>query len=248
MMNKKNIIYIYNDAGVGEESLNQILKMFSDIPGFTRNIQTINAEQIINKNWSINTSLFVMPGGADLPYAQKLNGAGNQKIIEYVKSGGSYLGLCAGAYYATSYIEFDKGGKLEVIGDRELKFFKGKAIGPALAPYDYDSENGSRVAKITTTFSDLPEATVYYNGGGYFENAENSENTEIIAYYQNEFPAIIRENYGEGTVILSGVHFEYNPYLLDSKDPHLQKIIPELIYNDTSRLMLIAHLLKILGV
>ena len=27
----------------------------------------------------------------------------------YVEDGGSYLGLCAGAYYACSYVEFDLG-------------------------------------------------------------------------------------------------------------------------------------------
>ena len=45
---------------------------------------------------------------------------------EFVENGGSYLGICAGAYFACDYIEFDKNGPLEVVGPRDLKFYPGK--------------------------------------------------------------------------------------------------------------------------
>ena len=54
---------------------------------------------------------------------------GNERIREYVSKGGKYLGICAGGYYASSYVEFEKSTTLEVLGDRELSFFPGKAIG-----------------------------------------------------------------------------------------------------------------------
>lgn len=50
---------------------------------------------------------------------------------EYVEGGGSYLGLCAGAYYGCSSVEFEPGSSMEVSGDRELAFFPGAAIGAA---------------------------------------------------------------------------------------------------------------------
>jgi hypothetical protein len=52
---------------------------------------------------------------------------------EYVSAGGAYLGLCAGAYYACSRVEFEPGGPLQVRGDRELGFFPGVAAGAAYA-------------------------------------------------------------------------------------------------------------------
>lgn len=244
----KNIIYIYKDDGVSRESLLQIILTLKQYCKKSYVIKTINANAIKNAQWLKNAILFIMPGGADLLYAKKLNGAGNAKIKQYVKRGGSYLGICAGSYYASSYVEFDKQGDLAVLGDRELKFFDGKVIGPILASYSYDTQSGSRAAKISTAFPDLSETFVFYNGGGYFENAESHSNIQIIASYQNKLPAIIYIKYGKGQVILSGVHFEYNADLLNYKDQYLQNVIPDLIKSTTSRNKLIIEIFKILNI
>lgn len=54
-------------------------------------------------------------------YCRSLNGEGNRRIDQYVRRGGSYLGLCAGGYYGSSKCEFEVGNKvLEVVGAREL--------------------------------------------------------------------------------------------------------------------------------
>lgn len=50
---------------------------------------------------------------------------------DFVHSGGSYLGLCAGAYFGCSRVVFEPGTPLEVVGDRELAFFPGIARGAA---------------------------------------------------------------------------------------------------------------------
>jgi glutamine amidotransferase-like uncharacterized protein len=49
----------------------------------------------------------------------------------FVQAGGSYLGLCAGAYYACAAIEFEPGSALQVTGLRELHFLHGVAKGAA---------------------------------------------------------------------------------------------------------------------
>ena len=94
-------------------------------------------EELLAGEWMSSCLMLVMPGGADLPYCRQLNGPGNELIrgaqpccwlnmpsdvgkqsqilthstmsAAYVEDGGSYLGLCAGAYYACSYVEFDLG-------------------------------------------------------------------------------------------------------------------------------------------
>ncbi len=76
-------------------------------------------------SWRKQAAAIALGGGYDLGYINALGKAGMSQIQDYVREGGSYLGLCAGAYFACDYIEFDKGGPLEVVGERWLKFFPG---------------------------------------------------------------------------------------------------------------------------
>lgn len=236
-MNHYKIIYIYNDIGVSDESISETIATFKQFTKYK--VKTINGKEVKNGMWTSNAALFVMPGGADLPYAEKLNGKGNEIIKKYVRDGGMFLGICAGSYYASSYVEFDKGGKLEVVGERELGLFPGKTIGPILAPYDYKTKSGARAANIITTFDDIPQATVFYNGGGYFEDAEKYSNTQVLATYKNNLPAIIMVDYGYGKALLSGLHFEYNPYNLNLNDENLKSICTDLIKENKSRIKLL---------
>ena len=75
--------------------------------------------------WTKNCCLIAFGGGYDLGFINALGQKGTHIIRDFVQQGGSYLGFCAGAYWACNYIEFDKGGSLEVVGERFLKFFPG---------------------------------------------------------------------------------------------------------------------------
>lgn len=66
----------------------------------------------------------------------------NLRIRAYIENGGNYLGICAGSYYGSKQVEFDINGPLEVNEEREMKLFKGRAIGPALKGFDYFSTKG----------------------------------------------------------------------------------------------------------
>jgi len=244
---KKHIIYIYEDEGVSTESLKQTLAAFGSLAQ-KYTVKTIDAQQIKKGVWAQDAVLLVMPGGADLPYVKNLNGLGNAIIKQYVIDGGAFLGICAGAYYATSYVAFDQHGPLEVVGDRELAFFKGNSIGPVLAPYDYQSNSGSRAATIHVDLPDLSEAIVFYNGGCFFEAADRYAHTQIIGTYENGLPAIILIPYGQGKVLLSGVHFEYNSDLLDDQDPYIQNIIELLHQGNDSRQRLFQELMQLIGI
>lgn len=243
----QSAIYIYNDDGVSVESLKQVLTTINKATAGQYDVKTINAKEVIDGTWAQQAVLFILPGGADIPYVKKLQGKGNDNIKHFVKNGGGYLGFCAGSYYASSYVEFDKGGEYEVMGKRELAFFPGKAIGPFLAPYHYQNNSGARAALIQTYMDGVkPELAVYYNGGGYFEHAENYPNVNVLARYANAgLPAIIYIKYGEGHVVLSGVHFEYDPVLLDKKDVYLRGLIPELKKDNLARELLVERVLQL---
>ena len=115
-------------------------------------VETTTAEEIISTNLSDHCSLLIMPGGRDLPYVKKLQGKGNQNISDFVRNGGSYLGICAGAYYGCSLVQFAQGDPLlEVVGPRELVLFPGVSQGPVFAGFDYASSAGAKAADIQLT-------------------------------------------------------------------------------------------------
>ena len=113
-------------------------------------IYIISAKQVIEDDWQDSTSIFIMPGGRDLMYLRKLKSEGCKKIKEFVEEGGSYLGICAGAYFGAEAVEFEKGNALEVVGTRDLNFVKAKAIGPAyMEPkFSYRNHEGSKAALL----------------------------------------------------------------------------------------------------
>lgn len=88
--------------------------------------------------------------------------------------------------------------------------------------------------------------TAYYNRGGYFVEARGHQNTSTLAFYdiKQTLPAIIQCQVGQGIAILSGVHFEYDPFLLDSQDPYLEKILPNIVQGNKQRELLLTHLLE----
>lgn len=179
----------------------------------------ITPEELINSNWDQTFDLLIMPGGRDKPYHAALQGKGNAKIRSFVERGGTYIGICAGAYYGCKMVDFDRGEPLEVCEERELAFFSGSAIGPAYGKgtFDYGSQKGARAAKLQT---DLGAFHAYFNGGCYFSG--DFSQVRILARYldlEGQPPAILECPIGKGKAILSGVHLETSSDSLDPKDP-----------------------------
>lgn len=144
---------------------------------------------------------------------------------------------------------------MEVLGERELAFFDGLVRGPCLAPYVYNSEEGSRAASVNYIESNATlndKATlVYYNGGGLFVGAKSMPDVKVLATY-NDLPgdeaAIIECTRGKGKVILSGVHFEFDPFSLDEADPHLIDKISLLREKNENRLELVRVIMRKLNI
>jgi len=253
-MSEKNKIFIYAGPGASDVSLKHTIHTLTSLLGAHYIIQKITPLQIIQDEWEETASLFVMPGGSDLLYLKCLKIKGNDRIRTYVEEGGAYLGLCAGAYYAGQSVHFALNTPLEVVGARALNFFPGIVEGPILANYDYDSYSGARIAHLHWEIGEhFPKSSVidaFYNGGGYFVEAHAKQNTIVLANYKTAFgfkPAIVEVCHGKGKVVLSGVHWEYDPSLLDPKNPYLKNIIPKLQECHAQTIELSKHLLARLG-
>ena len=250
-------ILVYNGPGVSKTSLTHTLSTLRSLvlPNYT--VQTITPRSVASDPWHSNCALFVLPGGRDLPYVEDLKQS-NDKIAKYVHNGGSYLGLCAGAYYACRSIEWEVGSEQEVSGPRPLRFFDGVGRGCVYPGFHYESEDGARGVSLMVTRPDLGSSEkydgLYYNGGGEFVDAESVRNATVIAKYTegdaNGKTAAVHCRVGNGNAVLWGIHPEY-PLTLEPAISAIRNTRPDLESSlerlEESRWKLMRETLTLLG-
>ena len=259
-------ILIYEDGGQGADKdcvcwttngLSQAVETLTEwgILNESYNVQCITAERILgDPSWKGACKLLVLPGGRDLPYCQALDGRGNSEILDYVHKGGSYLGICAGAYYACGSIEFDKDNPaMSVCGNRELSFFPGMGRGPVYPGFSYTDRSGVRAVPISVSPSfafasrlepwtkDLLKKKVYtyFNGGLEFVGHSDcsKETPTTVACYTQLPPssqpmssvAVVLSQCGLGRALLTGIHLEVRLEELEAyHDPLLSDVLVKL--------------------
>lgn len=220
-------IFVYADDGTSQISVQSVLSIFADkmqcVDTNIKEVRTIYAKDILAGALA-QADCLIMPGGADLPYCAKLNGAGNDIIREFVANGKMYIGICAGGYYGTNEIEFTGDG-YRIDGTRELSFFSGKAIGSinTFTGGRYYDEKTSTKAAVNLSFTRLnretKSATFYYHGGAFFvENTEHhtTHRATTVATYETGEVAVVCGSFGRGKYLLSGVHFELCPKVYEN--------------------------------
>jgi biotin--protein ligase len=232
------VILIYNDKGASLVCVQALVDFLST----KHDVKCVCGDDLQKKEWMQNTRALIIPGGRSLPFYDTLGSRGNQHIREFVEQGGTYVGICAGAYYACAETIFAQGLPLELTLPGELHFFSGRAIGPVFADEDftYDSEKGARV--VTVQWQNNAIYPAYFNGGCYFDNGD-SKTSVLATYADNQKPAIIVCSVGAGRAILSGVHPElsYDSIPSDS-DPHHQYLRNQLLLKNNDRIQLLSQL------
>ncbi|CCA70934.1 related to BPL1-biotin holocarboxylase synthetase [Serendipita indica DSM 11827] len=204
-------VLVYSGPGVSETSLYCTISTLKDILGTSFAIQTVSPKVLETEPWAPTCALLVIPGGRDLPYLSAL-GPAMKTIATYVRKGGSYLGICAGAYFASGRIEWEMGTPLEVQGERPLKFFPGLSRGCMYPGFQYESENGARTVSVRMSDGRIRNG-LYYNGGGEFILSNDTPNVTPLAFYDDsEKPntvAAVSCRVEEGNAVLWHVHLEY---------------------------------------
>lgn len=237
-------VLVYNGSGVAAASRDHAVASLRAFLSHRYDVQLVTPKALRSDPWQDNCALLVFPGGRDIPYMFDLEGPGNERIRNWVERGGRYLGFCAGAYYASERVEFETGTDLEVIGDRQLRFFPGVCRGTVFPGFAYDSEAGAREVSVElerTHFRDhwqqSPETVdVWYNGGGAFEldSSRDLSNVDVLGRYgglQDKPVAGVKTRVGKGVAVLWAVHPEH-PAFYDVLAPQSNSTE---IYHDKER-------------
>lgn len=262
--NMKRIVYIYDGEGSLPRSRTLLQSAVQHcLCPQNHVVSTITPEQIIKGDWRDECAAMILGGGYDLGYIRALGQTGIKMVRDFVLDGGAYIGFCAGGYFGCDHIEFDKGGKLEVCGERHLKFYPGKCIGPVVPAFEYNSDKGMEALFVTFHASQSAgnhkefSFQTYVNGGGYFvpypassmDRFPHIECVETLATYTSvpgQFPAIVRTEVGRkgGVAVLTGPHPEFSAFQLDFLDVDLQKHLTDLRRYDRVRETCLKLLLK----
>ncbi|WP_041680230.1 BPL-N domain-containing protein [Cupriavidus necator] len=218
-MSKPHIL-TYIDAGASDWTACLMRTIGQQLQSGTYEMRAVMASDIRHDPTLFDDAvMFVMPGGADLPYCAKLNGAPNARIRRFVEEGGVYLGICAGAYYACRELAFHAGTRGAICGSRELSFVDAVAVGslPELTGgWLYDGTPRTAAAVELRTTGQLAGAPIsaytHYHGGCRFDFGKApGAGTEVLAVYadiEDAPPAIVSSRVGRGRAILTGVHLE----------------------------------------
>lgn len=216
-------ILIYCDYGCADiRSLQSGLSAFFMPEGIS--VELTDAAGIVNGDLKDDVLALFIGGGAGTPYHLKLSGKGNEAIRGYVEKGGVYFGICAGAYYACRDIVFEEDiPELCIKQQCGLNLYDGTATGTlkselGLYPYELTAFALSPVRMKWKSDGALYMAN--YHGGPWFSGDEKA--TRLADYdFDAPLAAIVMKDYGNGRVILSGVHFEDSADILKkSIHPH----------------------------
>lgn len=151
---------------------------------------------------AMNPKVYIQPGGGDImdiAWNDMKNNA--ESIRNYVANGGSYVGICMGAYLADGFLKDN-----EIVGLNLLE---------ESGSYS-DSYISLTNAEIKDTKSHLIDVKwngidtkMYYQYGPYFSKPTNtSSNSKIVGLYKNGAIAAFITNYKNGKVGVIGPHPE----------------------------------------
>jgi glutamine amidotransferase-like uncharacterized protein len=181
-------ILVYRDAGVCPENCAEAV---GDLAAeHFGSVKYVKASQITQA--ALKTAkIWIQPGGNAIEAAELMTAEQKALLRNFVAQGGSYLGICAGAFLADHFADdFNQVPGLGLIPGVSLDFLPGNIDDLILQ----------------VTWHSVPRY-LYFQAGATFK-FDNSRPVQIIARYADGRPAVVQFPYGKGTVVLSGPHPE----------------------------------------
>jgi len=197
-------VLIYSDDGTWLDGIVALENFFE-----YQNVTTkrIYATDLNSNNWNKTANAIIFPGGYSYNYQLALSLDAIDEIRNYVSNGGAYIGICAGAYFASKTVEWEGGSY-----PYELALFDGTATGSLgyIAPWpEYKMTQLTLNSDNPINSGSQTSISVLYYGGPIFTPNKGVEvNTVATWNNANNTAAIINFEYENGRVLLLGPHLE----------------------------------------
>jgi glutamine amidotransferase-like uncharacterized protein len=198
------VVALYSDLGTWDESVKAAKRMFQ---WMNQTVALVNSDYINNEGLD-DFRILCVPGGNMHQYAQDISSKGMENIEAFIRDGGSYIGICGGAYFASEKVIW-QGDQLPM---KFLGVFLGTAEGPIheIVPYpDYNMCKVNIMDSMHPITQSEPNSTwmLYYWGPVLLPNED--ANVTILGKYDDvDQPAMLAFDYGLGRVFLVGTHPE----------------------------------------
>ncbi len=198
------LVAIYVDDGVWEDGVTASEHMWWALNASTHRVTAQEIRQGVLTGFDV----LHVPGGWAGDYADALGEDGLSAIRSFVSGGGGYIGVCAGAYLASSRVRWS--GRPVRYG---LDLLPVLAVGPleSIAPWpDYAMALVDYQPHEVTQGLPDPSTLLYY-GGARFRPSPLSDVAVVAVYAEPGLegaPAMVAGTYGVGRVFLTALHPE----------------------------------------
>ncbi|TPX69617.1 hypothetical protein SpCBS45565_g02331 [Spizellomyces sp. 'palustris'] len=256
-------VLVYTGPGTARGPVDNTLLTLKSLLSAHYDVIPVDADTLLKEPWQDTAACLVIPGGRDLPYVEHLEPQGTSVVNDYVRGGGRFLGICAGAYFACRRVEFEVGREgYEVVGKRDLGFWPGTGKGSIAEGFVYGTEQGAKAVgvrvdtKVLAGWAGPEDLPLYVNGGPWFAldtDVKPEDQPNVLAWYTDSLesktskPAIVECAIEKGRAILSGPHIEYRIDTSKHSDPDVQRILEPLSASESLRVQLVRKLLERLG-
>ncbi len=198
-------IALYYGGSTSSESRTALQYMFE---WMNASVDVLYASDISDGDLS-DYDMIAVPGGWAGDYNTDLAGTGITEIRNFVRDGGAFFAVCAGAYFGCDKIIWEGHGL-----EYPLNLFDGYGIGPVEEIATWPNRDMTEIIIDRTSpiidLSGEPENhTIQYFGGPWFDIDGKEGIHSLATYAANNESAMIAFEYVDGRVFLSGPHPEW---------------------------------------
>jgi len=202
---KKADIALYSGEGADEECIRATENMFKWM-GYT--VELIKTDYI-NKVGLDSFRLLCVPGGNMYQYALDISLEGKEKIRDFIRGGGGYIGICGGGYFASEKVVWRE----QRLPMTPLGIFPGTAKGPVDEIVPFPDQDVVKVNIVDSTHpitrTEPDSIWILYYWGPIFIPNKDAEVNILARYDRGDYSAMVAFNYGKGRVFITGPHPEF---------------------------------------
>lgn len=204
---KRPLALIWNGPGICDESCPEAVLVMAERAGFRTKL--VNQDNFSQKLLDAAT-LWIQPGGNAIELSHAFGPARMQMLRTFISGGGGYLGFCAGAFFADTWVD-------------DFNTVPGLAITPVITEDYAKVELGKNDAIVAVNWASQVRH-LYFSEGATLRAGPIPKTVRVIArYHQAGLPAGVaawENRYGAGKVVVAGVHPEApQDWKTDLNDP-----------------------------